>query len=79
MIDTIMSRIAAFEGTVEPPGATLEFWAYFDYWTIILLLSLAQAIAMVIAAFGIIASAVCVLVGPIFIPFFIVPQLDWLF
>ncbi|HEV2234874.1 MAG TPA: type IV secretion system protein [Terriglobia bacterium] len=26
-----------------------------------------------------IASAVCVLVGPIFIPFFIVPQLDWLF
>jgi TrbL/VirB6 plasmid conjugal transfer protein len=79
MIDTITNRISAFEGTVEPPGATLEFWAYFDYWTIILLLSLAQAIAMVIVAFGIIATAVCVLVGPIFIPFFIVPQLDWLF
>jgi hypothetical protein len=79
MIDTITSRIAAFEGTVEPPGATLEFWAYFDYWAIILLLSVAEAIAMVIVAFGIIATAVCVLVGPIFIPFFIVPQLDWLF
>lgn len=79
MIDTITSRIAAYEGTIEPPGATLEFWAYFDYWAIILLLSLAQAIAMVIAAFGIIASAVCVLVGPVFIPFFIVPQLEWLF
>jgi hypothetical protein len=26
-----------------------------------------------------IASAVCVLVGPLFVPFFIVPTLDWLF
>lgn len=25
------------------------------------------------------ASAVCVLVGPIFIPFFIMPKMDWLF
>ena len=30
-------------------------------------------------AFGLIASAVCGLVGPIFVPFFIVPKLDWLF
>ena len=30
-------------------------------------------------AFGWIATAIAVLVGPIFIPFFIVPQLDWLF
>src|SRR5712692_210761 len=79
MIDTITNKISAFEGTIEPPGVTLQFWAYFDYWTIILLLSLAQAIAMVVAAFGIIATAVCVLLGPVFIPFFIVPQLDWLF
>jgi type IV secretory pathway VirB6-like protein len=30
-------------------------------------------------AFGLIASAVCALVGPLFVPFFIVPKLDWLF
>ena len=30
-------------------------------------------------AFGLIASAVCGLLGPIFVPFFIVPKLDWLF
>ena len=30
-------------------------------------------------AFGWIATAIAVLVGPVFIPFFIVPQLDWLF
>ena len=30
-------------------------------------------------AFGLIASAVCGLLGPIFVPFFIVPKLEWLF
>ncbi len=79
MLDTITSRISAFMGTVEPPGASLEFWTYFEYWGIMILLSVADAIAMVIVAFGVVATAVCVLVGPIFIPFFIVPQLDWLF
>ena len=31
------------------------------------------------SCFGLIASAVCTLVGPLFVPFFIVPKLDWLF
>ena len=79
MLDTVVNRISAFEGTVEPPGTTLQFWVYFDYWTIIILLAIAQAIAMVVIAFGIIATAVCILLGPVFIPFFIVPQLEWLF
>jgi hypothetical protein len=79
MLDTMTNRISAFEGTVESPGLTLQISVYFDYWTIMLLLALAQAVAMIVVAFGIIATAVCVLVGPIFIPFFIVPQLDWLF
>lgn len=79
MIDTVTNKISAFEGTIETPGVTLNMWVYFDYWSIILLLSLAQAIAMIVVAFGIIATAVCVLLGPIFIPFFIVPHLDWLF
>ncbi len=79
MLDTVVNRISAFEGTVEPPGTTLQFWVYFDYWTIIILLAIAQAIALVVIAFGIIATAVCILLGPVFIPFFIVPQLDWLF
>ena len=43
------------------------------------MLAAAQAIAFVVIAFGFIATAVCVLVGPIFIPFFIVPKLEWIF
>jgi len=38
-----------------------------------------QATAFAIIAYGYVASAVCVLLGPIFIPFFIVPKMDWLF
>ncbi len=79
MLDTVVNRISAFEGTVESPGTTMQVSVYLDYWTIIILLAIAQAVAMVVIAFGIIATAVCVLLGPVFIPFFIVPQLDWLF
>lgn len=38
-----------------------------------------QAVAFAVIAYGYVAAAVCILVGPIFIPWFIVPQLDWLF
>ena len=32
-----------------------------------------------VIAYGFIATAVCVLVGPVFVPFFIVPKMEWLF
>src|SRR6187431_3067862 len=49
------------------------------YWTVMLLVAVAKAISLAVIAFGLIASAVCGLLGPIFVPFFIVPKLDWLF
>jgi TrbL/VirB6 plasmid conjugal transfer protein len=49
------------------------------YWTLLLLIALAKALSLAVIAFGLIASAVCALLGPIFVPFFIVPALDWLF
>ena len=49
------------------------------YWTVLLLVAFAKAVSLAVIAFGLIASAVCGLVGPIFVPFFIVPKLDWLF
>jgi type IV secretory pathway VirB6-like protein len=49
------------------------------YWTVLLLIALAKALSLAVIAFGLIASAVCGLLGPIFVPFFIVPKLDWLF
>jgi type IV secretory pathway VirB6-like protein len=49
------------------------------YWTVLLLVALAKALSLAVIAFGLIASAVCALLGPIFVPFFIVPKLDFLF
>src|SRR3954465_8889666 len=49
------------------------------YWTVLVLIALAKALSLAVIAFGLIASAVCGLLGPIFVPFFVVPKLDWLF
>jgi hypothetical protein len=49
------------------------------YWTVMILIVLAKALSLAVIAFGLIASAVCALLGPLFVPFFIVPKLDWLF
>jgi hypothetical protein len=49
------------------------------YWTVLILIAAAKAASLAVIAFGLIASAVCGLLGPIFVPFFIVPKLDWLF
>ena len=49
------------------------------YWMLLVFVTLAKVVSLAIVAFGLIASAVCALLGPIFVPFFIVPKLDWLF
>lgn len=49
------------------------------YWLLLIIVTLAKVISLAVVAFGLVASAVCALLGPIFVPFFIVPKLDWLF
>jgi type IV secretory pathway VirB6-like protein len=49
------------------------------YWLLLIVVTMAKVLSLAIVAFGLIASAVCALLGPIFVPFFIVPNLDWLF
>ncbi len=38
-----------------------------------------QAVCFAVISYGYVAAAVCVLIGPVFIPWFIVPTMDWLF
>jgi hypothetical protein len=77
-LQTIVDRIGDFEARIDAPGVT-DFLGMAIYVVVILLLAAAQAISIVVIAYGFIATAVCVLVGPIFVPFFIVPKLEWLF
>ena len=77
-LQVVIERISDFETRFDSPSLG-DFLGTVIYAVIIILLAAAQAIAIVVIAFGFIATAVCVLVGPIFIPFFIVPKLEWLF
>jgi hypothetical protein len=77
-LQTVVTQIADFESRMDSPTwGDILGTAIFVIVTI--LLAAAQAVAIVVIAYGFIASAVCVLVGPIFVPFFIVPKMEWLF
>src|SRR6266571_3832233 len=77
-LQTVTERVADFETRMDSPGIA-DILGTIIYAIVIILLAAAQAIAIVVIAYGFIATAVCVLVGPVFIPFFIVPRLEWLF
>lgn len=77
-LQTVIDGVSAFEARLDSPTFG-DFLGTAIYIIIIILLAAAQAITIVVVAFGFIATAVCVLVGPIFIPFFIVPEMEWLF
>src|ERR1700691_3975415 len=77
-LQVVIERVADFESRMDSPGFG-DFLGTLIYTAVTILLAAAQAIAIVVIAYGFIATAVCVLVGPIFIPFFIVPKMEWLF
>ncbi len=49
------------------------------YWLLLIVVTLAKVLSLAVVTYGLVASAVCALVGPIFVPFLIVPKLDFLF
>jgi hypothetical protein len=77
-LQTVIEHVNDFEARMDAPSVTDLLGTLF-YAVVIILLAAAQAVAIVVIAYGFIATAVCVLLGPVFIPFFIVPKLEWLF
>ena len=77
-LQVVIECVSDFESRMDSPGFG-DFLGTLIYTAVTILLAAAQAIAIVVIAYGFIATAVCVLVGPIFIPFFIVPNLEWIF
>ena len=77
-LQTVIERVADFESRLDSPGWG-DFLGTTIYVVVTILLAAAQAVAIVVIAYGFIATAVCVLVGPVFVPFFIVPKMEWLF
>lgn len=72
------STINTYWGHIPAPGIT-NLTASFEYVVIEIMMAIWKFVAIAVNLFGPVAMAVAVLVGPIFVPFFIVPKLEWLF
>lgn len=70
--------ISKYQSQIQSPGLS-DLVGSIAYVIDLVILSLWQAVAIIITAYGFVAQAICILVGPVFIPFFIVPKLEWLF
>jgi hypothetical protein len=75
----IADAVARAEEQLGSPPGIFSLHETLTILVIVIALAAMQATAFAVIAYGYVAAAVCVLVGPIFIPFFIVPKLEWLF
>jgi len=79
------SQVQALSDRLNELFLSLEQPTFFNvvaliwYFLVALLVVAARVVLLAVIAFGWTATAIAVLVGPLFIPFFIVPQMDWLF
>ena len=81
LLQEIWDRLNTLYFGLELPGLTLAFNLMEGVRYVVTLLVIVAALSAVftVIAFGYVATAIAVLLGPIFIPFFIVPHLEWLF
>ena len=74
----IETKVTEVEQGMEQPSS-FSFHETLTFVVLYVILATVQAVVLMIIGFGLIAQAVLLLVGPMFIPFFIVPKMDWLF
>lgn len=81
LVQEIWDRLNELYFGLELPGLTLalNLMEGARYLITILCILVAQAAVFAVISFGYVAAAIAVLLGPVFIPFFIVPHLEWLF
>ena len=79
LVQNIWDRLSGLYWGLEMPVLALNILEILRYGVTVLCLVAAQAAVFAVIAFGYIAAAVAVLLGPIFIPFLIVPHMEWLF
>jgi hypothetical protein len=77
--ELITKAISSAEQQLGDPPGVFSFHEELTYFFVYTVLAITEGVTLAVIAYGFIATAVCVLLGPIFIPFFIVGKLDWLF
>jgi hypothetical protein len=81
LVQELWDRLTNLYWGMESPALTitLNVLEILRYLLTIVAIILAQTAVFAVIAYGYVAMSIAVLLGPIFIPFFIVPDLEWLF
>jgi len=81
IVTEVTTRLNSIYYETEQPGLSvaLNILELLRYGFTVLALEIAQVAVFLVIAFGYVASAIAVMLGPVFIPFFIVPKLEFLF
>jgi type IV secretory pathway VirB6-like protein len=79
MVSDMFSRLDSIYFSLEVPVIAFDIIAILHFILIVAMIILLEAAVFFVIAFGYIAAAIAVLLGPVFIPFFIVPKMEWLF
>lgn len=79
MTNEIWERLDAIYFSLEMPILAFSIVQVVYFAVLVIAIILAEAAIFFVISFGYIAASICVLLGPIFIPFFIVPKMEWLF
>jgi TrbL/VirB6 plasmid conjugal transfer protein len=77
-VQEIIETLNVVESNLPYPGP-LEILAIIRFFILIVCILAAQAVTLYVVMFGYVATAVLMLLGPVFIPFKLVPKMDWLF
>ena len=75
----IATTVTTAEQQLGAPPGNFNILEDLVYLILAILLAAMQAVSFAVISYGYVAAAVCVLIGPVFIPWFIVPKMDWLF
>jgi len=80
LVQEVWDRLnTIYFGMEMPLSIVLNVMEVIRYAVVVFCLILAAMAIFAVISFGYVATAITALLGPIFIPFFIVPQMEWLF
>jgi type IV secretory pathway VirB6-like protein len=74
-IDTVFRNVQQN----NPPSPTLSISLALSRWTLEILLAVTQGVLLIVLSYGFIGSAVCALVGPVFIAFLVFEPMSFMF
>jgi type IV secretory pathway VirB6-like protein len=77
-VQDIIDTLNMLEASLPSPSSW-EILLIVYFWVLELTIIFAQASTLFVVMFGYVATAVIMLLGPVFIPFKIVPQMEWMF